>query len=227
MRSVKHVIFLAALVNPRTFRIGRFTAFAIFAVDGAKTRFIHLGFVNAIDKRNHVFFEFRPKQCRVAPIEISLTIIVNPNGRINIMPMRACQMPTFQCILERSLGLIGHSHVDSTATTIESRFDSHVVIILAITTNNLCSPIAIRLSITTEAFVRKNELSHIGPVHHISGARDSPAVHGKEGTAFIVTGIDTDRIAKYDRSRIRRIVRLDNRIFGKSDGCKKSKRNWK
>ena len=38
-------------------------------------------------------------------------------------------------------------------------------------------------------------------------------MHGKEVAAFVVAGVHADRITEHDRSRVRRIVGLDNRIF--------------
>ena len=210
MGSVNHVIFLVTLVNPRTFSVN--------GVAARRESATHVRHLDIAIELNHVFFELGVIKLRVAPVKPSLAIVINPNGRVNVIPVRACEMLSIARILERAFGLVCHGNVDSAATA--SRFYSHVVVILAIATNNLSSPVAVFLGIATKAFIREDEFAHIGPVHHIGGARDAPTVHGKEGTAFVVTRVHADGIAKHDRSRVRRIIRLDNRIFSKRIGRK-------
>ena len=208
MRSVNHVILFITLVDPR--------AFCVNGISARREATTHIRHLDIAIELNHVFFELGVIELRIAPVEPSLAIVINPHGRIDVIPVRTCKMLTITSILERTFRFVGHSNINSAATA--SRFHSHVVVIFAIATNHLSSPVAVFLGVAAETFVRKNKLAHIGPVHHIGGARNTPAVHGKEGTTFVVTRVHADGIAKHDRSRVRRIVRLDNRVFCKCIG---------
>ena len=202
--GINHVILLATLVNPR--------AFGILAVKGA-----HIGDLDVACAFNHVLLEGAIIKLRIAPVEPSHAIVVNKYGRVDVVPVRARQMLAVQGILERAFLLIGHGDVDG-ATTLGG-FYGHVIIVLVIAANALSSPVAVLLGRTVKITRFQNEGVHIGPVHHIRGARYAPTVHREEAAALIVAGIRAKRIAEYDWCRVRRIIGLDKRVFGHSRGA--------
>ena len=202
--GINHVILLAALVNPRTFGV-----LGILSVRSETTA--HVGHLDIAIERNHVFLEFGIIKLRVAPIEVSLSVVVNPYGRIDVVPVRPRKVLAVQSILERAFGPVGHGHVDGATTA--GRFHGHVVVVLAVTAHHLRRPVTVLLGISAKVLVCKDERATVGPVHHIGRAGNAPTVHGKEVAAFVVASVHADRITEHDRSRVRRIIGLDNRIF--------------
>ena len=197
--GVNHVILVAALVNPR--------AFGILAVKAA-----HVGDLDFACAFDHVLLEGAVIKLGVTPVEPCLAIVVNKYGGVDVVPVGARQVLAVQGILEGAFLLVGHGHVDGAATA--SGFHGHVIIVLAIAANALRSPVTVLLGRTVKVTRFQNEGVHVGPVHHIRGAGDAPAVHREEATALVVAGIGAKRIAKHHRRRVRRIVCLDKRIFG-------------
>ena len=74
------------------FGVGGFRPSTVFLKFGAKTCFGHGGLVDFAIKGNHVLFEFCPIEGRVAKIEVCLPVIVNPYGRVDVVPVGACQV---------------------------------------------------------------------------------------------------------------------------------------
>ena len=120
-------------------------------------------------------------------------------------------MLAVQGVLEGAFLLVGHTHVNGAAAA--GRFHSHIIIVLVVAANTLRCPVAVFLGRTVEVTRFQNEGVHVGPVHHIRGARYAPAVHRKKATALVIAGIGAKRIAEHDRSRVRRIIGLDKRVF--------------
>ena len=197
--GVNHVIFFSALVDPR--------AFGILAVKGA-----HVGDLDVACAFDHVLLEGAIIELRVTPVEPCLAIVVNKYGGVDVVPVGARQVLAVQGILEGAFLLVGHGHVDGAAAA--GGFHGHVIIVLVVAANALRCPVAVFLGRTVEVTRFQNEGVHVGPVHHIRGARYAPAVHRKKATALVVAGIGAKRIAEHDRRRVRRIIGLDKRVFG-------------
>ena len=188
-------------MNPR--------AFGILAVKGA-----HIGDLDFACAFDHVLLEGAVIELRVTPVEPCLAIVVNKYGGVDVVPVGARQVLAVQGILEGAFLLIGHGYVDGAATS--GGFHGHVIIVLVVAANTLRCPVAIFLGRTVKVTRFQNEGVHVGPVHHIRGARYAPAVHREEATALVVAGIGAKRIAKHHRRRVRRIICLNKRVFGKS-----------
>ena len=202
MRGIYHVVGSVTLVNPGAFGIfGWFTR-------RRKTR-THIGLMNSAIKRNHVFIKFRPIKARISPIKVGLIVVVNPYGRVNVVAVRRSQMFAVQGIFEWAFGLVCHSYVNGSAATT----NGHIVIVFTVPTYDLCGPVVILIGASMETFAGKDKGAAISPVHHIGGAGNTPAVHREKSTTFIVTGINADGIAKHNRSGVRGIVGLENRVF--------------
>ena len=96
-RSISQIIIAIALPEPRTFLII------------LNLREVHDG----IRIRNHVLVQFHCLQLRVAPIHVSLVIIINPYGRVDVEPVALPCQRLSDRILERSEWTICYQHSDA------------------------------------------------------------------------------------------------------------------
>ena len=133
----------------------------------------------------------------ITPVEISLSIIIQPNRRVDIVPTSIIEKRLSQRILERTGRRISHSYADSHSAR-QFRVRTDVPVILTISFDGLCSPSSVVCPGKRAEVERRTMVS---PVHHILGRINTPFVHPEEiSLIFIMTGIDIKPVTDRKRS---------------------------
>ena len=83
---IKHIIKVTTLIKPRSLSIKSTCTTIRIAADAEALAHINLLYLSGIG--NHIFIELHIIKLRIAKIKIRLSIIVNKNCRINIIPVR-------------------------------------------------------------------------------------------------------------------------------------------
>ena len=212
--SIKHIIVLATLHEPRTLGIiififhGRVTILHVRStkaihghVDSAHLSFVINGFlrVHSALQANHVVIQLGIIEMRIAPIEICLPIIIYPDRRVDIIPLTIIKERFAECILERTRRQIAHGYTDGDAAT-QLGVGADIPVIFAIALDGLCRPgTVIRPRKRTQVEWR----TMVGPVYHIGGGIHTPLVHPeKVCPILIVSGIDIEGIPIHHRCRV-------------------------
>src|ERR1035438_9051680 len=116
--------------------------------------------------RNHVLVQFHVPQIRIAPVKVSLAVVVDENRRIDVPHAFIDQwMP--ENILEGSERTVGHCHGYHVLRRSRNT-DRNIEVELALPLDRLWCPCVVALNCPRESRQRSNS-SVICPVHHVSG----------------------------------------------------------
>ena len=133
---------------------------------------------------------------RITPIEISLTLLIQPDGRVDIVPTSIIEKRFSQRILERTGRRISHSYADSHSAR-QFRVRTDIPVILTITFDSLCCPGTVVCPGKRTEVERR---TMVCPVHHILGGIHTPFVHPEEvSLIFIMTGIYIETVSNNQR----------------------------
>ena len=152
-----------------------------------------------IQKQNLFFLDwwkFGIVKMRITPIEISLTILIHPDGRVDIVPTSIIEKRFAQRILERTGRRISHSYADSHSAR-QFRVRTDIPVILTITFDGLCCPGTV---VCPRKRTEVERRTMVCPVHHILGGIHTPFVHPEEvSLIFIMTGIYIETVSDNQR----------------------------
>ena len=152
--SIKHIIVLATLHEPRSLCVailifsGRITLLHVRRTESLLSHHDSAHFTLFINsclsiyttlEADHIFIQFGIVKMRITPIEISLTILIHPDGRVDIVPTSIIEKRFAQRILERTGRRICHSYADSHSAR-QFRVRTDIPVILTITFDGLCCP---------------------------------------------------------------------------------------
>ena len=192
--SVSQIILAITFVEPRTFLIVLQLA---HAHDGA-----------AIG--NHVFVQRHIIQVRVTPVHIGLSVIVNPDSRVNVFPMFLLPYKRFSDrVFKWSIGRIGNQYAD--AVPVEGAI--HIKLTIAL--HYLLCPCTV-ITLTPSKLFQGSDGTVVCPVYHIGRGIKLPVEHFELVAlciVFIVAGIEEDGVVIHHRGRVCRILGLDNRLL--------------
>lgn len=159
---------------------------------------------------NHVLVEFDVIKYRITPVHICLTVIVNPNSWVNVVPMF---LLPYECMTERILERSVRSIANKDTDTITMNRTIHVV--LTVTINNLFCPCAVGFVNPFEVLERSNS-TVVSPVHHIGRGIEEPVKHLETVCIVLVmSGVEIYRTIMYHRCRVGGVLGLDNWVLGK------------
>ena len=139
--SIKKIIFSFPFMKPWTFCISIFilnTFDTLFRIRCTKTLNSLFQFAHSTFQRNHIFIQFCIIDIRISPIQISTTVIINEDRRINIVP--ASVMKRFaDGIFKRTDRRIAYRHTDCHRIG-KFGMQADIPIKLTITFDALCCP---------------------------------------------------------------------------------------
>ena len=191
----RHIIILAMFVEPRTFLV-----VLDFGVghDGAF-------------RVDHVLFELDHVEFRVAPVHVSLAVVVNPNGGVDVVPVFALPHKlAVQRVLEGAVRAVRYEHRD--AVTV----DGAVHVPFAVALDDLFRPCAV-VGIVPLEIAEGCDRAVIRPVDHVGRRVQEPVVHHETvGVVVIVGRVEVHRVAVHVWGRVRRVFRCDYRMLRKS-----------
>ena len=143
---------------------------------------------------------------RITPIHICLSIVVDPYGGVDIIPVFGAPYQRFaQWVLEWTEGRVGYEHADAIA------MNRAVHIPFAIALDDLFCPSSIVTFVPFEILERCHS-TVVLPVDHIGGGIEQPVFHLESlSIVFIMSGVEIDGVAMYIGSRVGRIFGLDDR----------------
>ena len=209
--SIKHIIVLATLHEPRSLCVaififsGRITLLHVRRTESLLSHHDSAHFTLFINsclsiyttlEADHIFIQFGIVKMRITPIEISLTILVHPDGRVDIVPTSIIEKRFAQRILERTGRRICHSYADSHSAR-QFRVRTDIPVILTITFDSLCCPGTVVCPGKRTEVERR---TMVCPVHHILGGIHTPFVHPEEvSLIFIMTGIYIETVSDNQR----------------------------
>ena len=191
--SVRQVVMTVLFPDPGTFLVilgfGRF--FDDFAGGG-----------------NHVFVQFDVVQVGVAPVQVSLTIVIDEGRRINVVPdVVGVDQPFTQGILEGTVRTIGYQNTDTTPV------NGAVEVKLAVALDALNSPGAIILSGPLE-ILQGSYGAVFCPVDHVGRGVQKPIQHLESlGVVLVVRGVQVNGVVVYHGGRIGRVLGLDDDLL--------------
>ena len=196
-RGKSQVIMAVTLIKPRPFLIG----------------FQFADFHNAPRIGNHVFIEFHVIKVGVAPIHVSLPVVIDEYRRVDIITNSFLPYQRLaDRVLKRTIRRIGYQY--PYAITLNSTI--HVE--FAVPLHHLHGPSPILL------FPPRKSLgcgyrSMVSPIHHVGRSIKLPVEHLKTVCVILIMS----RIKEYSvivnhGSRIGRIFGLDNRILRTESG---------
>ena len=87
--SIKQIVFIVPFIEPRSFRIRIFvflTFDAFFRIGGSETFFSLFDASNFSFDGNHVVIKSGVVDVRVTPVEISLSVVIDKDGRVDVIP---------------------------------------------------------------------------------------------------------------------------------------------
>ena len=207
---IQQIIFSSTLIKPRSFFIQIFILHSLFRLlrpSESLHRLFHFNYIPTI--RNHVLIHFHIKKAGVTPIYISLSVVVNENGRVDISPS-AGNHRLSECILKRTGRTIGNSNSDSIYIRLRI-CATHIPVEFAIPFYTLSSPCGSGFRPRKSSQGKLSSM--ISPVHHVSRRIDSPLIHIVIIRPFIPVDIYIKPVSINHRSRIRSITGLHNRIL--------------
>ena len=187
-RCESHVVIVAVLIDP-----GAFLVILDLGVgdDGALST-------------NHVLVQLDHVQFGVAPVHVGLSVVVNPDGRVDIVPVLALpDQGLVQRFLEGAVRVVGHQ--DGNAVAVNG--DVHEP--LAVALDDLFRPGPVSLCAPLDVSQARYG-TVAGPVDHVRGSVQQPVVHHEPvGIVFVVGRVQVNRIPMDIGRRVRRIVRRD------------------
>ena len=162
-------------------------------------------FVYLALQRNHILVEQCPIGVRVAPVQIGLSVVVNPNRRVDVVPVFLLPKQGFsQRIDERSIGRISHQHTDAMS------MNRAVHIELAVPFDHLLGPGTVVVVVPLEV-LQRSHCTVVGPVHHVGRSVEQPVLHHEAvGAILVMRCIKEDRVVIDHRSRVGCVFRLDD-----------------
>ena len=189
-RGKGQVPVLAVLIQPGAFLI----------VVDMVVEFVYLAL-----QRNHILVEQCPIGVRVAPVQIGLSVVVNPNCRVDVVPVFLLPKQGFsQRIDERSIGRISHQHTDAVSV------NRTVHVELSVPFDHLLGPGTVVVVVPLEV-LQRSHCTVVGPVHHVGRSVEQPVLHHEAvGTILVMRCIKEDRVVIDHRSRVGCVFRLDD-----------------
>ena len=144
--------------------------------------------------RDHVLVELYIIEVRVAPVHVCLTVIVDPYGRVDVIPVLLLPYKSAsERIHEWSVWRVSHEHADSVAV------DRAVHVELSVTLHDLLSPCSVVVLIPFEISEACNG-SAVLPVDHICSSIEKPVPHYEVLTVVIVVArVEIEGISDDDR----------------------------
>ena len=209
--SIKHIIVLATLHEPRSLCVaififsGRITLLHIRRTESLLSHHDSAHFTLFINsclsiytplEADHIFIQFGIVKMRITPIEISLTILIHPDSRVDIVPISIIEKRFAQRILERTGRRISHSYADSHSAR-QFRVRTDIPVILTITFDGLCCPGTV---VCPRKRTEVERRTMVCPIHHILGGIHTPFVHPEEvSLIFVMTGIYIETVSDNQR----------------------------
>ena len=152
--SIEQVVEAAAFHQPRPFGVavlvfhGRVALFHVGCAEAlcseADTSHFPL-FVDSVLladsslQAHHVFIEQSVIEMWVAPVEVSLPVVVNPDGRVDVVPFAVVEERLADGVPERTCRRVGHGYADGHASG-QLGVGADVPVILAVALDGLCGP---------------------------------------------------------------------------------------
>ena len=192
--SKGQVIMVVALVKPWPFLISLQLA----------------DFYDVARGRNHVFVELHIIKIGVAPIHISLSVVVDIYRGVDVVPMLLLPYQRLaDRVFKRTVRRVGYQHADSIA------MKRTVHIELAITFDDLQSPCSV-VTLTPSEVLQRSNGTVVGPVHHVGGSIKLPIQHFEPISLCIVLvmgRIKEHGVIVHHRRGVGRVLGLDNGIL--------------
>ena len=159
---------------------------------------------------NHVILQLEDINAGIAPSEPSLSLIIDPNGGVDMVPRTVLVEGTPESIAIRTFGTIGYGDANS-HTARELGVSTDIPVEPAIALNDLCCPCAV---VGPRETLESQGRAVVGPVDHITGAIDAPLLHPEEVCAFlVVTGKDVKHgVAYVQRCRVGGVTGLHDGV---------------
>ncbi len=162
---IEQIIFAATLIEPRPLGIHVFV-FGILVTEfdrrGSEALHRLLDFSDLALKRNHIPVELHIINFRITPVEISLSVIVDKDRRVDIVPTAVDKRRAYG-ILKRSDRRVTYSHSDSHRPG-KTGVERHIEIKLAIALHTLRCPGPV---VSPLEILYRQGRAVVGPVDHI------------------------------------------------------------
>ena len=169
------VVVTIALVEPRSFLIvlnspigflaprGTKINLSTILLDGAHNTVLGIKHMDVATGRDHILVKLDVIDIGIAPVHVSLTIIVDKHRGIDVLPVFALPHEGFaQGILERSVWRVSYQHANTMT------MQRGIEIVLAMTLNSLDGPSTV-LTRTPGEILQRSHSTVFGPVYHIGG----------------------------------------------------------
>ncbi len=221
---IEHVVSAVALADPWTLGIaililwcfpGRIvlllfghTATSVHART-TEALFVHIKMTDKSAQGDHVRIEFYVIEFGISPVEISFTVIVYQDRRIDIVPAALIEWLA-KSILERTCRRVGYSHTNGHGVG-QLADGTDIPIELTVTLTDLCGPGAV---IGPFEGLKGQRRTTVGPVDHIGGAINTPLLHPEEvGIILVMSGIDIERVIMHKGCRVGGEAGLDDGVL--------------
>ena len=107
---IEKIVHSLTLIQPRSFFIQRRTL--RISLPTSKSFRFHRYRMYSSFIRNHVLIQLHIITIGISPIQISLSVVIDKDSRIDISVF-SLHKRSFQRVIERSIRTVGHSHSDS------------------------------------------------------------------------------------------------------------------
>ena len=206
--SVHHIILVLLALDPLLALLDHLLALHDPRALGIT---LHLGVaLHFAIEFNHVLLELDAIELRVAPIEVGLSIVVNHDRGVDVVPLTVLVKWLAQRVAIRTFHLVGYSHADGHAVR-DVGVNWYIKIELTVALDALRSPGAVvgPLEVTL-----RQGATVVGPVDHVGGREEAPLVHPEEvGLLLVMAGEDIETVATHHRSRVGRKTGLSNGVL--------------
>ena len=131
-------------------------------------------------ERDHIVVQLGVEGVGIAPIEVSLSVVVGIYRRVDVVPVALVPHQRLtQGILKRAVGRVGFEYGNAVSVK------RSVEIVLAIALYGLDGPGSI-LTTAPGNILQRGHGSVFRPVHHIGGAPQEPVVHEESCRTLLV-----------------------------------------
>ena len=131
-------------------------------------------------QRCHVLAQLSPEGVGVAPVHISLSVIVGKYRGVDIIPVALVPYQRFaKGILEGTIRRVGLEHPDAMSV------QRGIEVVLAVALHGLDGPGTILTTAPGEV-LQRGDSAMLGPVHHVGSTPQQPVVHKETGRALLV-----------------------------------------
>ena len=161
----------------------------------------------------HVLVQPDVPEVVVAIEEVSLPVVVDDDGGINLEP--SLYKWLFNRILIRSGGVVGHGDANA-GISLSLDGGGDIPVPLAVALNTLAGPAVVALLGPGGERGGGQRCAAIGPVHHVDSAIEQPVLHGEvvvHGLVLVVVYEEIECVTMHVWRRVGRIAVADNGVL--------------